>query len=311
MPELRTDPLTGTTVIVAPERAARPDAFRVSHAPPPHEAPGCAFCPGNESMTPPEVARTGGGEPDAPGWRVRVVPNLYPIVAAAPSGVTGAHEVVVLSPAHDRDLARLAPDHAREALRVLRDRARTHAAAGRAHVQVFVNHGRAAGASIEHPHAQVVALDIVPPAVADALARADGRDLVDESRRAADDAGLVVLDGAVSAWCPAASASPFETVVAHHAAGAHFHEAGDDVLDAVTDALHGLLRRVHATLGDVAYNVVVHSAGPAVAVPFRWHARVIPRVSVVAGFEEGTGIRVDAVAPEVAAAALRDADVGS
>jgi len=79
--------------------------------------------------------------------------------------VHGAHEVVVLSPRHDADLAVLDAGAASEAMRMLRDRAAFHLDAGRVHVQAFVNHGRLAGASLEHPHAQLVALDFVPPAV--------------------------------------------------------------------------------------------------------------------------------------------------
>ena len=312
MPELRIDTLTGTPVIVAPERAARPDAMHVSHAPSPAEAARCAFCPGHEAMTPPEVARTGEGAPDTPGWRVRVVPNLYPLVAKEPPGVTGAHEVVVLSPAHDSDLASLEPASANEAMRVLRDRSHTHVAAGRAHVQPFVNHGRAAGASIEHPHAQLVALDVVPPAVDAAVERfvTAGRDLVLESLRAAEAAGLAVVDGDAPAWCPVAAASPFETLVAHRDAGPSFHDADDHVIDAVTTSVRHIVARLHDLLGDLAYNVVVHNAARAAHGAYHWYVRVVPRVGVAAGFEQGTGILVNVVAPEAAAAALRDAEPG-
>ena len=160
-------------------------------------------------MTPPEVYRTGGGAPDTPGWSVRVVPNLYPIVGGheAGPGATGAHEVVVLSPAHESSFARLDGQQAAEVLTVLRDRARHHLAAGRAFVQVVINHGVAAGASIEHPHAQIVALDLVPPAVAQAVERFEdaGHDLVIADIDRADD-GLRLVDGPVAAWCPAPGA---------------------------------------------------------------------------------------------------------
>jgi len=108
--ELRTDELTGAQVIIRartrdPSEVFRPTAADATGTPP----ASCPFCEGHEAMTPPEVARTGGGAPDSPGWRVRVVPNLYPIVG---DGVPGAHEVIVLSPAHDGRLDRLSPDAA-------------------------------------------------------------------------------------------------------------------------------------------------------------------------------------------------------
>src|SRR4029078_11466703 len=80
VPELREDPLTGAVVIVAPGRADRPDMFSAPPSPPGALPDNCPFCPGHEAMTPPEVSRTGTGAPDTPGWRVRVVPNLYPLV---------------------------------------------------------------------------------------------------------------------------------------------------------------------------------------------------------------------------------------
>src|SRR5712672_1894981 len=102
-PQLLIDELTGDHVIIAPVRALRPDTFRVLEPPLPPSDANCPFCEGNESETPPEVMRLGGGAPDTPGWRVRVVPNKFPI---AP----GAHEVVIFSPAHNRDFGELDTD---------------------------------------------------------------------------------------------------------------------------------------------------------------------------------------------------------
>src|SRR5687767_105796 len=181
MPELRKDELSGRWVLLAPGRAARPHASSSAPATTAVE-PGSPFCPGNEPETPPDVLRTGEGGAGKPGWRVRVVPNLYPFVGGddALLGATGAHEVVILSTVHDWPIARLSVDEAVEVLTMMRDRARHHLAAGRSYVQIAVNHGPAAGASIAHPHAQVIALDFVPPAVTAALERLDaaGNDLV-------------------------------------------------------------------------------------------------------------------------------------
>ncbi|MCZ7530398.1 MAG: hypothetical protein M5U31_08645 [Acidimicrobiia bacterium] len=116
MSELRRDPLTGDTVLIAASRAGRPGSFRRSapagavpsagDAAAPARDPGCPFCPGNEDRTPPEVARTPPGDPGTPGWSVRVFPNLYPLVGGnvdsdtptSERSVSGRHEVVVLSP---------------------------------------------------------------------------------------------------------------------------------------------------------------------------------------------------------------------
>jgi UDPglucose--hexose-1-phosphate uridylyltransferase len=310
MPELRRDELTGRWVLVAPGRAARPHTFGSSA----RDAPGpdaCPFCPGNEHLTPPEVYRTGGGAPDTPGWRVRVVPNLYPIVGGtdAGPGATGAHEVVVLSPAHESSFARLDRQQATEVLTVLRDRARHHLAAGRAFVQVAINHGRAAGASIEHPHAQIVALDLVPPAVAQAVERFEdaGHDLViGDLDRTGDDLRLV--DGPVVAWCPRAGSAPYELRLALRSPGSRFDEAGDGDVQLLADASRSVLARLGAATGDAPYNLVVHTAPPGASdESFHWYIEVQTRMVVVAGFEQGTGILVNTVPPERAARELREA----
>jgi UDPglucose--hexose-1-phosphate uridylyltransferase len=311
MPELLRDELTGRWVLLAPGRATRPHTFRVpvSSEPPPAE---CPFCAGNEHLTPPEVFRTGSGVPDTPGWRVRVVPNLYPIVGGddAGPGATGAHEVVVLSPVHDHSFARLDEAQAAEVLTVLRDRARHHLTAGRAFVQVAINHGRAAGASIEHPHAQVVALDVVPPAVEQAVERfaAAGTDLTVDDLDGGGDA-LRVVDGPVAAWCPRAASTPYEVRLALRSPGVCFDEAGDGDVRFLAGTTRSVLARLAAVTGDAPYNLAVHTAPPGVASGgFHWYAEVQTRMAVVAGFEQGTGILVNTVPPELAATELREPD---
>lgn len=307
MSELREDVLTGRLVLVAPGRAARPHT--VAREEPSGPSANCPFCAGHEHETPPEVYRTGEGDPDTPGWRVRVVPNLYPIVGphAAP-GATGAHEVVVLSPAHDHSFAQLSEREALEVMTVLRARARLHADAGRRHVQVLVNSGRAAGASIAHPHAQLLALDVVPPAVADAEARFESTDALHADLDDAVARDLVVLDGAAPAWCPWASASPAAVRIAVRDAGPHFERATDEQLDAVTRTLQRVLGALAVELGDPPYNVVVHTGPAGTAARWsRWYVEVVPRVTFVAGFELGTGIFVNSASPEASAEQLRSA----
>jgi len=311
VPELRRDELSGRWVLLAPGRATRPHTFPASSGGARTTPANCPFCPGNEQLTPPEVYRTGDGAPDTPGWRVRVVPNLYPIVGGADAGpgATGAHEVVVLSPAHEASFAQLDRQQATEVLTVLRDRARHHLAAGRAFVQVVINHGRAAGASIEHPHAQIVALDLLPPAVAQAVERFEdaGHDLVmADLDRAGDDLRLV--DEPVAAWCPRAGSAPYEMRLALRSPGARFDEAGDDDTRLLADVTRSVLARVGTATGDAPYNLVVHSGPPgATDTSFHWYVEVETRLAVVAGFEQGTGILVNTVPPELAARELREA----
>lgn len=323
MPELRRNPLDGRWVVVAAERAARPDTFREPPTPvSSHPVSDCPFCPGNEHQTPPEVVRTGEGDPDEPGWRVRVVPNLYPIVAGDPAKVAatgsrfhdavragGAHEVAVLSPDHGRTLADLTGVEIEEFFDVVASRVRSHLDAGHEYVQVIVNHGRAAGASIEHPHSQLVAIDLAPPAVSIEAAHVDAARECPVCRAVNEDADatapLAIVDRPVAVWCPWWSGVPFEIMVASRSHAPRYEEAADagDVARCLGHAL-GLLRR---TLGDVAYNVVFHSAPRDETRDFHWHVHVWPRLVVQAGFEQGTGILVNQVPPEHAAASLRGA----
>jgi UDPglucose--hexose-1-phosphate uridylyltransferase len=172
-----------------------------------------------------------------------------------------------------------------------------------------INHGRASGASIEHPHAQIVALDLVPPAVAQAVERFEdaGHDLViADLDRAGDDLRLV--DGPVAAWCPGAGSAPYELRLAFRSPGSRFDEAGDGDLRILAGATRSVLARLAAATGDAPYNLVVHTAPPGASdESFHWYVEVQPRIAVVAGFEQGTGVLVNTVPPELAARELREA----
>ncbi len=188
---------------------------------------------------------------------------------------------------------------------MLRDRVHAHLQGGHVYSVAILNHLRGAGASIAHPHAQVFALDGVPAAVVEALARARaaGSDLV-AADAARDD--LVVTRGeAVACWCPYASTAPYQLRLAHDRAGARFDEAADAVVAAVAVALRDALTRLRSALGDVPYNVIVPTA-PRGDAPFHWYVEIVPRLTVVAGFEQATGILVNTVPPDVSAHELRE-----
>lgn len=311
MPTWIEDPLSGRWIVQAPDRSRRPRAHGADAT--------CPFCPGGENQTPPEVDRV---ERDG-NWQVRVFPNLYPAVAAArgpdvgapPAGgldgkvgapasgapVTGAHEVVVLSPGHDDALADLDDTAARAAVGMLLRRARGHQAAGRAYAQTFVNHGAAAGASIAHPHGQVVALDVVPPRILRERVVLE-RDECPICMLAAPDVEVVEAHGLV-AVCPPWSVTPFELLVAPCDHGA---ELGADVGIVLAD----VLRRLRGAAGDVAYNLVFHpdwsAPGPSGGLGHP-HVHVYPRIELDAGFELGTGLALNSASPSVTAGRLRAA----
>jgi UDPglucose--hexose-1-phosphate uridylyltransferase len=299
MTDVRRDPVNGRLVIMAARRAGRPYTLVGAHNDESHDQWQCPFCAGNERMTPPEIDRIDADGPGESSWRSRVFPNLYP--------VTPHHEVVVLSPSHDRSFAQLSDEHAAEVMSVLRDRVKAHLRELPYSV-AFVNHGRAAGASIAHPHAQVVGLPFVPPEVQATQQRqetAEG-DLVDHDVKLAREHDLLVDDdGSTPLWCPFASGAPFQIRVVHRDAGPRFDQASDDVIAAVARATRRALVRVRETLQDPPYNMVIHTADANSSAWPRWHVEMTPRLSIQAGFEQATGVLVNTTPPETATPELR------
>jgi UDPglucose--hexose-1-phosphate uridylyltransferase len=318
--ELRQDPLSGCWVAITVGRAARPEAFLADVGP--LRGPlGCPFCAGNEHMTPPEVwaDREPGSEPDGPGWRVRVVPNKFPAFAGPPGGsarsngglyrampTAGVHEVVVHNPDHTATLADLPEPVLVRVLAAWRQRLATHRGGPFGAVVLIVNQGRTAGASLEHPHSQVFATADRPERVKAELDRLTGDGCAACALVAAEREGPRTIDrsGGLLTVCPWASAAPFEALILPERHQARFEEAGGGD-PAVAAALRGLLRRLPgAAAARAPYNLVLHSAPPG-ADDFHWHLHLLPRLTTYGGFELGTGIVINVVDPDRAAAALR------
>ncbi|HEX5929827.1 MAG TPA: hypothetical protein VFY48_10585 [Solirubrobacterales bacterium] len=355
-PELRIDQLTGLRTVLAPGRADRPDQFRsaAGSEAAAAKAASCPFCEGREDRTPPELyaLRPQGGEADGPGWKTRVVPNLYPALGGeagpeggAPSGggaggpgaeagafasggdpllasrrtgepdlfsarpARGAHEVLINSPAHVTAMAELDEAQFAAAVATWRERMRAHS--GASYVQLIVNEGGGAGASLEHTHAQLYALPFVPAAVARERERAGAYAertagsgllsdvLVEEVRR---QERLVAIDDEAALICPWASRSPFELRVVPRREAASFadDEAGAAM---IRTAMRVLAARFD---GPPELNLWVRTA-PGRDDRFHWHVDIAPRLTIKAGFELGTGVDINIYPPERAASDLREA----
>jgi UDPglucose--hexose-1-phosphate uridylyltransferase len=294
------------------------------------------------------ATRPGGGEPDTPGWTTRVVPNLYPALSHAHRGcgettpkrdargdagafasagdpllasrrqgdpdlfsarpALGAHEVLIAAPEHATAMHELGEEQFAAAIGTWRERMRAHSDA--AYAQLIVNEGGGAGASLEHSHAQLYALDFVPAAVArerervGAYAERTGGGsllsdvLVEEVRRKER---LVAIDDEAALLCPWASRSPFELRVVPRTAAPSFAED-----DAGAAMLHTALRLLTGRFGgSPELNLWVRTA-PRGADHFHWHIDVAPRLTVNAGFELSTGVDINVYPPERAAADLRE-----
>jgi UDPglucose--hexose-1-phosphate uridylyltransferase len=326
LPEVRVDPLTGLKVIVAGDRAARPGGGFSVEPTPPLDAEADPFAEGHEARTPPEVyaVRPGGGAPDTPGWTVRVVPNLYPALSPDPEPTPaeanpdlfaarpalGGHEVIVNGPQPVGTLVELPPQQVAAALDVWRERMRAHADA--AFVHVMVNERREAGSSLPHTHAQLYALDFVPAAVARErehfgahAARTMGQnlleDLVQEEVRRRE--RIVAIDEEAVLFSPYAASLPFQLMIAPRRPRARFEDDGPTGAALLHDALTRLERRFGAS---PPLNLWVRSA-PRGAEHWCWRIDIVPRLGHLAGLELGTGVHLNVLAPEAAAAELRDA----
>jgi UDPglucose--hexose-1-phosphate uridylyltransferase len=311
--EYRVDPETGQWRIVAPDRAARPSDIVAAGSGP------CPFDPGHEDLTMPEVLRIP-ADPAQP-WRVRVVPNRYPVLTGEGTwpAATGLHEVVIESPRHDGQLRFASFAQTLEVLRAMRERCRQMVEQRRpAAIVVFRNHGAAAGTSLRHPHSQIVALDQAPPGLAERWLRAQqfqdrtGRRLHDdEAARERSDGARIVHDAdGILVYQPRAAAVSHETVLLPDDESAGLATASDEALEAVARVLPRVAAALALVRDDPAYNLVVH-AGPAgdrgADRWYRWHIGLYPRVNRRAGLEIATGLGVNPSVPEQTAPVLRAA----
>jgi UDPglucose--hexose-1-phosphate uridylyltransferase len=329
MPELRKDPIVGRWVIIASERARRPsdfnsEAVRVSGQP-------CVFCPQNEHLTPEELraGRPSNARPDAPGWTWRVVPNKFPALRiegeVEPSGEglfdrmngVGAHEVIIETPDHASSLATMTDSAVADVLVACRDRVLDLKKDARLeYVLIFKNHGEAAGASLEHPHSQLIATPITPIMVTEELEGAARYYLLKERCVWCDivqqDRGgrrMILERGGFIALAPFAPRLPFETWILPTEHRSAFEESGFEEVHGLAGILREVLRRMRGVLNDPPYNFMLHTAPlrESNLEHFHWHLEIIPKLTKVAGFEWGSGFFINPTPPEDSAAYLREA----
>lgn len=273
------DVKTQRWIVISPVRSDRPDDSK-------EELPqnGCPFCYGNESMTPPEIMRVGDGEKNTPGWHIRVVPNKFPI--------TDTHEVIIHSPDHDKDIEDFDLNHVEHLLKIYRQRFQTHMGEGQ--VMIFSNHGEHAGASLKHPHSQLV---LIPKQInLDALVREPVQNLIKDNNY-------------FVTYCPDFSQWPYEVWISPKKESTVFGDISDEEIKDLALLLQESLKRLkikyeHPTIKNInttgvfAYNFYIHHAK-------NWFIRIIPRLVHRAGFELGTGLSVNTVDPTTAAQELK------
>ncbi len=331
MPELRRDPIIGRWVIIATERGKRPVDFS---SPEPSKAGGfCPFCTGNEDKTPAEVLayRPAETAPNSEGWRIRVVPNKFPALMVEGdlgrvgeglydmmSGV-GAHEVIIETPDHEASWSTMSQANLEEVLWAFKERIEDLKQDARfKYILTFKNHGDAAGASLEHPHTQMIALPIIPKRVAEEMEGSRAHfankercifcDIIHQEQMSKS--RIITENKNFIAFTPFASRFPFETWVLPKMHISHYEDSEKVGFDYLASLLRDTMRRLDTVLSDPPYNLIIHTS-PVTAFNleyYHWHIEIIPKLTKVAGFEWGTGFYINPTPPEEAAEYLREAN---
>ncbi len=333
---LRKDPLSYAWVIFSEENYEHDAGPGAGGFCTPQE--DCPFCPGHEHRTPPEIQslRAAGTVRDSAGWSVRTVPNQFAVLHIEGkldkrgeglydmmNGI-GAHEVVVESPDHDALFHDFPIEKITEILWMYRERHQDLSLDPRfRYIQVFRNYGELAGAQISHPHSQIIALPIIPRAAREQILHAYDYWRMKErcifcDILAQDSPGprLVYENEAFVVLEPFAAKLPFETWIYPREHLSTFWQMPESQLPALADALKVTTTALAGALGNLAYNLILHSAplhpeknyhNAQAKVPdyYHWHIELMPRTMNVAGFEFGTGGYINSVLPETSAGILK------
>jgi len=341
MPELRKDPIIGRWVIIATERAKRPDQFSGKQEEFPSEK-NCPFCTGSESQTPPEIysVRPSHTPPNTPGWELRVVPSISPFLRIEGdldrrgkglydmmNGV-GAHEIIIETNQHIANMCDLSNEQIAKVLRCYADRIADLEKDKRfKYTLVFKNYGKSAGGgSLRHSRSQLIATPVNPKRVKEELTGAkqyfDYHErcvFCDLIRQEIEQKDRIVLDlDGFIAITPFAARFPFETWILPKKHCADYTCQDSESLRNLGKVLKIVLSKLKKGLNDPPYNYVIHTAPfrrqkagywKTVDQDYHWHIEIMPRLTRVAGFEWGTGFYICPLPPEDAAAFLRGVEI--
>ncbi len=327
MSELRQNFATKEWVIISTERAKRPeelvDPARIRTENRPEYSAKCPFCTGNEHMTT-DVAL----EVHSPNGNVRVVPNKFPAVNNVRPPIFmgddhhrtlsgyGIHDVIIESGKHNDHLAIMPHDLIVAYLEALQRRCAD--LAHRPNIQYvicFKNHGVTAGASLEHPHSQIIALPIVPSHVRsrtqDAMSYFDQQGECPYCRMWRDEtavgARLLTETECFSAFIPYAAFSPFHLWIMPKRHRSVFFEIDDEEREDLAIILKAVMGMIYFGLNDPDFNMLFRTAPLYLnrAPWFHWYISIVPKVSRAAGFELGSGMYINPALPEESARFLR------
>ena len=327
MPEIRQNLATKEWVIIATERAKRPEQFKsvkVKKVLPVYD-PKCPFCPGNEQNTPGECFRMSNGKE----WAVRVFPNKFAALSSegepsrkikgilrCANGV-GIHDIIAESPLHNTTIALQKNEEVEMVLKAYRTRYRELINDLRIKmIIIFKNHGEAAGTSLEHSHSQLIGIPIVPTQI---------RSRLEEAMRYYDDTGecvsckmlkdevgskerIVLETEHFVAFVPYAAFSPFHVWIIPKRHVSIFGDISDNELKDMAVMLKTMLAKFYYGLDNPDFNFVIRSAPTRGGTTeyFHWYLSIVPRLTKTAGFELGSGMYINVSLPENDAKFLRE-----
>ena len=331
MSELRQDPTTKAWVILAPERAKRPQQkhkMRRAEELPSWDA-SCPFCPGNEDQTPDEVFRLPLSSEDST-WEVRVVPNRFAALEPGEDGMVveeahlfrkmagiGAHEVIIETPSHNTPLALKTYEQVEKVLIAYQERYNALKKNRQLKfITIFKNHGWASGTSLVHSHSQLVATPIMAPHYhrkfdvahdyyAD-TARCLYCDLLAEELEKGE--RIIAETKQLAVFQPYASRVPYETWIIPKRHCASFGLFPDAHLAELSRVLKDTLRCLYQELDNPDFNYMIDTSTTEDEEDpyYHWHIRIVPRLTLIAGFEMGSGVYISTALPEHTASYMRE-----
>lgn len=339
MPELRKDPVVGRWVIIATERGKRPTDFQSD--PVDDDTGFCPFCEGHEDKTPPEILayRDNNHQANGPGWDLRVVPNKFPALRIEgemeKAGVgmydrmngIGAHEVIIETPDHLKKFHMHTPDSLTMVFEAYKNRLMDLNKDRRfKYILIFKNEGKRAGASLSHPHSQLIATPVTPKRVREELEGAKAYynykdrcaycDIIREEL--SQEYRVVYENDGFLAFCPFASRFPFEICILPKRHDPDFQSLNHDEMMQLSETFIAVMKKLAVALTAPQYNFVLHT-GPVrwprmgywvtLDYDYHWHIEIMPKLTLVAGFEWGTGFYINPTIPEETAEFLRNIEV--
>lgn len=304
-PHLRKDIFSSSWVIVSDERSKRPNDYLNSRV-------TCPFCLGNEKETPPTVLERKNGKK----WYIRVVKNKYPALIENNQNISetdgmflkyfvnGRHEVIIETSSHNDKIYEI--KHLKEVFEVFAIRMREfYNTKNVKYVMLFRNYGINAGASLKHPHSQIISLPLVPLRVKDEVRKfkeyfkRKNRCLMCDVIKSELNLGRRILyyNKSFVAFAPFASRFNFELWISPIKHSVNFFEYKN--FDDLADIFRIVFKKIHYVIKGVSYNMIFHTA-PKGCLDFHWHIEILPKLAMPAGFEWGSGFYINSISPETA-----------